>query len=57
MEDIEVFDLLGKKQEVQTIITDPNNARLNFSGKRNGIYFVRLKAGGRSYVGKIAYIP
>jgi len=56
-EDIEVFDLLGKKQQVQIILSDPNNAKLNFSGKRNGIYFIRLKAGGRSVVGKIAYIP
>jgi len=48
---------MGKKLEVETIITDPNNVRLNFSGKRNGIYFVRLNAGGRSIVGKVAYVP
>ncbi len=56
-EAIEVYDLMGKKLEVETIITDPNNVRLNFSGKRNGIYFVRLNAGGRSIVGKVAYVP
>ena len=56
-DEIEVFDLMGKKQEVQTILTDSNNARFNFSGMRNGIYFIRMNAGGHAIVGKIAYIP
>jgi len=55
-DEIEVFDLMGKKQEVQTILTDSNNARFNFSGMRNGIYFIRMNAGGHAIVGKIAYI-
>ena len=56
-DEIEVFDLLGNKQQVQTIITNPNNAKLNFTGMRNGIYFIRLSTGGHPVVGKIAWIP
>jgi len=52
-----VYDLLGKEQNISFIIKGPNELMLNFSGKQPGIYFVHLKAGGRTIVGKIAYIP
>ncbi|HAQ20822.1 MAG TPA: hypothetical protein DCR40_16555 [Prolixibacteraceae bacterium] len=56
-EEIAVFDLMGKQVEVQVTQTGQNNLTLNFSGKRPGIYMVHLESGGRSVVGKIAYIP
>lgn len=52
-----VYDLLGKEQNISCITNGSNELMLNFSGKRQGIYFVRVEAGGRSIVGKIAYIP
>ncbi|MBA4410810.1 MAG: hypothetical protein C0397_15465 [Odoribacter sp.] len=56
-EEIAVFDLMGKQVEVQVAQTGQNNLTLNFSGKRPGIYMVHLESGGRSVIGKIAYIP
>lgn len=52
-----VYDLLGKVHNIPCASNGPNQLRLNFSGKRPGIYFVRVESGGRSTVGKIAYIP
>ena len=52
-----VYDLLGKEQNISFIIKGPNELTLNFSGKSRGIYFVHIEAGGRSIVGKVAYIP
>jgi lysyl endopeptidase len=52
-----VYDLLGKKQNISCLSNSPNELLLNFSGKREGIYFVHIEAGGRQIVGKIAYIP
>ncbi|MDP3642420.1 MAG: T9SS type A sorting domain-containing protein [Bacteroidota bacterium] len=56
-EEIAVFDLMGKQVKVQVSQTGPNSLSLNFSGKRPGIYMVHLESGGRSVIGKIAYIP
>lgn len=56
-EDIAVYDLLGKKQDVQVTQTGTNSLSLSFTGKRPGIYLVHVEAGGRSIVGKVAYIP
>jgi lysyl endopeptidase len=52
-----VFDLLGKDQNISCVPNGPNELLLNFSGKRPGIYFVHIEAGGRQMVGKIAYMP
>lgn len=52
-----VYDLLGKKQNVSVILNAPNELMLNFSNQIPGIYFVHVVAGGRTIVGKIAYIP
>jgi hypothetical protein len=52
-----VYDLLGKEQNISCIPNGPNELLLNFTGKRPGIYFVHIEAGGRQMVGKIAYIP
>jgi lysyl endopeptidase len=54
---IEVYDLLGKKQNIQITQTSPFKVGLNFSGKRSGIYFIHLESGGKPIVGKIAYLP
>lgn len=56
-EDLAVFDLLGKKQEIPFTQNGQNSLSLNFAGKRPGIYLIHLNAGGRSVVGKVAYIP
>jgi hypothetical protein len=56
-DDVEVFDLMGKIQNISVTQTATNQLKLSFYGKRSGIYFVRLKAGGKSVKGKIAYIP
>lgn len=56
-EQIAVYDLLGKQQEVPFTVVGPNSMTLNFSGKRAGIYIIRIKAGDRIAVGKIAYLP
>lgn len=56
-EDVAVYDLLGKKYSVPFSQEGPNSMSLDFRGRRPGIYFVRLEVGGRSVVGKIAYIP
>jgi len=52
-----VYDLLGKEQNISVDIKGPNELTLNFSGKGLGIYFVHFQAGGRTIVGKVAYIP
>lgn len=56
-EEISVYDLLGKNQNIPFQISGKNNLTLNFSGKRPGIYLVNIETGGRTVVGKIAYIP
>ena len=56
-EDLAVYDLLGKLQNILCIQNGPNELMLNFSGKRPGLYFVHIEAGGQTIVGKIAYIP
>ncbi len=56
-EEIAVYDLLGKKQQIPYSISGQNSLILNFEGKRPGIYMVNLEAGGRIIVGKVAYIP
>ncbi len=56
-ENVVVYDLLGKLQNISCISNGPNELMLNFTGKRPGLYFVRIEAGGRTIVGKIAYIP
>ncbi|HAH24138.1 MAG TPA: hypothetical protein DCL77_10350, partial [Prolixibacteraceae bacterium] len=53
----EVYDLLGKKLNISYSLTAPNVLMLNFSNQMPGIYFVHIEAGGRSIVGKIAYMP
>ena len=57
LEDVTVSDLLGKKLDVPVTVKDSKSLSLNFSGKRPGIYFVHLVAGGRSITGKVAYVP
>jgi hypothetical protein len=54
---IEVYDLLGKKQNIQITQTSPFKVGLNFAGKRSGIYFIHLESGGKPIVGKVAYLP
>jgi len=56
-EDIAVYDLLGKKQNVLLNLINSNSLSVNFSGKRPGIYFVHLESGGRTIIGKVAYLP
>lgn len=56
-EDITVFDLLGKKQNIPFTQNGQNSLSLNFAGKRPGIYLIHLESGGHTVVGKIAYIP
>jgi len=56
-EEIIVSDLLGKQVSIPITQTGLNTMTLNFSGKRPGIYLVRMESGGRTIVGKIAYIP
>jgi hypothetical protein len=56
-EQIAVYDLLGKKQDVPFTVVGPNSVTMNFSGKRAGIYIIRIKAGDRIAIGKIAYLP
>jgi hypothetical protein len=56
-DEIAVYDLLGKKTDVQVTQTGDYNLKLNFAGKRPGIYFVHLETSHRTIVGKIAYTP
>ena len=56
-EDIAVYDLLGKKQNVTFTQTGLNKMSLNFNGKRAGIYFIHLQSGGKKIIGKVAYLP
>jgi len=56
-ENVEVFDLLGKSQNIAITNYSENKLGLNFSGKRPGIYVVRLMAGGRQIEEKISYFP
>ncbi len=56
-EDIAVYDLLGKKQQIIFTETGQNKIVLNFAGKRAGIYFVHLQSGGKNIIGKVAYLP
>lgn len=57
LDDVEVFDLMGKIQNITITQTAKNQINLSFYGKRAGIYFVRLKAGEKNVKGKIAYMP
>jgi len=56
-DEVEVFDLLGKVQSITISSYGSNKLGLNFSGKRPGIYVVRLMAGGRQIDEKITYLP
>lgn len=56
-EEVAVYDLLGKKQNVPSDLNGENRLTLNFSGKMPGIYLVHLETGGRTVIGKVAYIP
>ena len=56
-EEIAVYDLLGKRQNIPFTINTTNSMSLNFVGKRSGIYLIHLQAGGRSIVGKVVYLP
>lgn len=56
-EDIAIYDLLGKKQNISSTQTAANKMSLNFNGKRAGIYFIHLQAGGKKIVGKVSYMP
>lgn len=55
-DDIEVFDLMGKVQNVAITQTAINQVKINFYGKLTGIYFVKLKANGTEIKCKIAYV-
>ncbi len=57
LEDIAVYDLLGKKQNVPITLKSPHNLSLNFTGLRGGFYFIHLEIAGQPVVGKIAYHP
>lgn len=56
-EEIAVYDLLGKKQNVPFTQSNPYKVSLNFAGKRSGIYFIHVETGGKRIVGKVAYLP
>lgn len=56
-EDIAVYDLLGKKQNIDCTQKAQNKVVLDFTGKRAGIYLINLEAGGKKIVGKISYLP
>jgi len=56
-EEIAVYDLLGKKQNISYTQSGLNKMDLNFTGKRAGIYFIHLESGGKHIVGKVAYLP
>jgi len=56
-EEIAVYDLLGKKQNISYTQSGLNKMDLNFTGKRAGIYFIHLESGGKHIVGKVAYFP
>ena len=56
-EEIAIYDLLGKKQDIPFSQSGLNKMGLNFTGKRAGIYFIHLEAGGKHIVGKVAYLP
>lgn len=56
-EQIAVYDLLGKKQNITFTQSGINKMELNFTGKRAGIYFVHIESGGKQIVGKVAYLP
>lgn len=57
LEDVAVYDLLGKKQNITCLQIALNKLTMNFAGKRAGIYFIRLQTGGKNIVGKISYLP
>jgi hypothetical protein len=56
-DEIAIFDLLGKKIHVPVTQIDVNILNLNFRGQRPGIYTIHIESGGRTIVGKIAYVP
>lgn len=56
-EELEVFDLLGRRQDILVSQDDYNTVSLNLSGKMPGIYLVRLFSGNRQLEGKITYLP
>lgn len=57
VDELKVYDLLGKQVKVKVIQTGDTSLKLNFSGNRPGVYLVHLEAGGQSMVHKVAYLP
>jgi hypothetical protein len=57
LEDIAVYDLVGKKQILDVMQKGSKEFMLNFSGKQPGTYLLHFEAGGRQIVGKVVYIP
>ena len=56
-DEIAVYDLLGKKQNISFTQSGLNKMELSFAGKRAGIYFIHLQSGGKNIIGKVAYLP
>jgi V8-like Glu-specific endopeptidase len=56
-DEIDVFDLLGRKLNVKVEQLDSSNVRVNFSGQKAGVYFVRLDTKGHTVIGKVSYVP
>lgn len=56
-EDVAVYDLIGKKQNILYTQIGPKKLGLTLTGLKTGIYFVHLESGGKSLVGKVTYLP
>ncbi len=56
-EDVFITDILGKQHSIPLIPVGEHVLKLNFQGKRPGIYFVRIESEGKTTIGKIAYVP
>lgn len=54
-DEIAIYDLLGKRQNLNFSIENPYKISFSFKGYRSGIYFVHVISGGKKIVGKIAY--
>lgn len=56
-DNIEVFNLIGKKVEVSISNIDIYRLEINLSGNTPGIYFVRFYTGGKYVTKKISFVP
>lgn len=56
-DNIEVFNLIGKKVEASISNIDIYRLEINLAGNTPGIYFIRFNTGNKYFTKKVSYVP